>query len=145
MFHTTAPCHNIYMQLLSPNDYKHPIIISTHSVCWLWKLTPVLSQFYGTVNWEKFGVKIFLLAQPTTKIKLTKIFRQWFIKTMRINLRYKNIMSHDMHRKTAILNALHLTRFTASPHSRCQFEVASSRRMVFRIPKNRCQHVCQPV
>ena len=35
------------------------------------------------------------------------------------------------------------TRFTASPHSRCQFEGTSSRKVVFQIPNDRCQHFCQ--
>ena len=38
---------------------------------------------------------------------------------------------------------LYSTLFTASPHSRCQFEATSSRRVVFWIPKDRCQHVCR--
>ena len=35
------------------------------------------------------------------------------------------------------------TRSTASPHSRCQFEGTSSRRVIFQILNDRCQHVCQ--
>ena len=33
-------------------------------------------------------------------------------------------------------------RFT-SPHLQCQFEATSTWRMIFRVPKGRCQHVCQ--
>ena len=53
------------------------------------------------------------------------------------------IVMCNVHRKAAILNALHLTRFTASPHSQCQFEVTSSRRMVFRILK--CIYIAMSV
>ena len=53
------------------------------------------------------------------------------------------IVMRNVHRKAAILNALHLTRFTASPHSQCQFEVTSSRRMVFRILK--CIYIAMSV
>ena len=82
----------------------------------------------AAVNWEIFCVKIFLLVQPTMKIKLPKIFNS-------VNSWYDT--------KAAVLNALLLTWFTASPHLRCQFEATSSSRAVFRIPKNHCQHVCQ--
>ena len=41
-----------------------------------------------------------------------------------VNLQYDNLS--DVHTKTAILNALLLTWFTASPYSRCQFEAISS-------------------
>ena len=47
----------------------------------------------------------------------------------------------DVHTK-AILNALLLTRFTTSPHMRCQFQATSSQRVVFQIPKDHCQHAC---
>ena len=63
----------------------------------------------NTVNWEKFGVKIFSLVQPTTKIKLTKIFDG-------VNFQYGN-NSCNVHTKTAVLKALLLTRFTAATHS----------------------------
>ena len=53
------------------------------------------------------------------------------------------IVVRNMHRKAAILNALHLTQFIASPHSRCQFKVTSSRRMVFRILK--CIYIAMSV
>ena len=51
----------------------------------------------------------------------------------------------DVHTKTAVLNALLLTPFTASAslHLQRQFEVTSSERVVFQIPKDHCQHVCQ--
>ena len=55
----------------------------------------------STVNWEKFGVKIFSLAQSTMKIKLTKNFRQYFIKAARVNLRYEK--SCDVHTKALLL------------------------------------------
>ena len=38
-----------------------------------------------------------------------------------VNLWYEN-NTCDLHTKTAVLNALLLTRYTASLHSRCQFE-----------------------
>ena len=69
--------------------------------------TSICGQFYlkkrkSTVNWVKFGVKILLLVQPTTKIKLMKIFDS-------VNFQY----ACDVHTKTAVLKALLLTLFTA--------------------------------
>ena len=57
-----------------------------------------------------------------------------------VNLRYE-INTCNVHTKTFVMNALLLTWFNA--HSRSQFEATSSRRVVFQIPKDRCQHVCQ--
>ena len=87
------------------------------------------------INWEKFCVKILSLVQPTTNIKLTKIFDDG-------NFWYKNNV-WDVHTKTAVLKALLLTWFTAGTHSRCQFEATSSWRVIFQILKDRCQYVCQ--
>ena len=55
----------------------------------------------STVNREKFGVKIFSLAQSTMKIKLTKNFQHYFIKAARVNLRYEK--SCNMHAKALLL------------------------------------------
>ena len=65
-----------------------------------------------TVNLEKFGVKVFTLVQPTTKIKLMNIFSS-------VNFRFEN-NTCNVNTKMAVLNALLLTQFTASPYSQCQ-------------------------
>ena len=49
-----------------------------------------------------------------------------------MNLHHEN-NTCDVHTKTAAMGRFESTRFTASPHSRCQFEDTSSRRVVFQI------------
>ena len=105
---------------------EHKLKCSKGELCSL-KWNRIINTFMHESKWN--------VVQPTTKIKLTKIFDG-------VNFRYENNVC-DLHTKTAVLKALHLTRFTAGTHSRCQFEATSSRTVVFRILKDCCQHVCQ--